>query len=133
MKRTVISIAITAVAVTALIVSITSKGSAATPQLVYICGQTPCTNTQELEVFDANGSPIYSVGEFGGDAVFGDNRSVFPPNSVFHPVIVESYTDPATYAAQHKISATCTVPERWDAPTAIYVCRNGKFVLKVQL
>jgi hypothetical protein len=97
--------------------------------LVYICqgvqnGQEPnCTNHQEFEVFDRNGAPIYSVGEAGGDAVFGDNRSVFPPNSVFNPSIVESYTTPSAYG-----STSCVAPALWISPTAFYSCQNGAWV-----
>jgi len=78
---------------------------------------------EQLEVFDANGAPIYSVGEAGGDAVFGDNRSVFPPNSVYHPSIVESYTTPAGYG-----SKSCAAPALWISPTAFFSCENGVWV-----
>jgi hypothetical protein len=44
-----------------------------THRLLYVCPgshrQSNCVNGQELEVFDANGAPIYSVGEADGDAV----------------------------------------------------------------
>ena len=66
--------------------------------LVYVCpgvqnGQPqPCTNTQEFEVFDTYGYPIYSVGEFGGDGVFGANRSIYAPGNATSPALVESYT-----------------------------------------
>lgn len=98
-------------------------------QLVYICpgdknGQGHnCANLQEFEVFDANGAPIYSIGESGGDAVFGDNSSVFPPGSVTHPSIVESYTTPARYG-----SRTCAAPALWISPTAFYSCENKTWV-----
>jgi hypothetical protein len=98
--------------------------------LVYICpgvqnGKTPsCTNGQEFEVFDTNGAPIYSVGEFGGDAVFGDNRSVYPPGTVTDPALVESYTTPARYG-----KTTCTAPSTWIEPHGIWYCTSsGKWV-----
>jgi hypothetical protein len=66
-----------------------ARGQLDTHHFLYICPgnhrESNCVNGQEFEVFDATGAPIYSVGEAGGDAVFGDNRSVFPPNSVYHP------------------------------------------------
>jgi hypothetical protein len=100
-----------------------------TRQVVYICpgiknGQPyNCANLQEFEVFDANGAPIYSIGESGGDAVFGDNRKVFPPGDVFHPAIVESYTTPAAYG-----SKTCKAPALWISPTAFFSCEGGAWV-----
>jgi hypothetical protein len=76
-----------------------------------------------LYIFDAKGAPIYSVGEAGGDAVFGDNRSVFPPDSVFHPSIVESYTTPSAYG-----SKSCVAPALWISPTAFFSCEGGAWV-----
>lgn len=98
-------------------------------QLVYLCPGTKtgqahnCANLQEFEVFDANGAPIYSIGEAGGDAVFGDNRSVFRPGDVFHPAIVESYTTPAAYG-----SKTCKAPALWISPAAFFSCVGGAWV-----
>lgn len=80
-------------------------------------------NGQEFEIFDANGAPIYSVGEAGGDAVFGDNRSVFAPNSVFNPSIVESYTTPAGYGSKR-----CVAPALWISPTVFFSCQGGAWV-----
>jgi hypothetical protein len=98
-------------------------------EMVYICPGIKnghphdCANLQEFSVFDTNGAPIYSVGEAGGDAVFGDNRSVFPPGDVFHPAIVESYTTPAAYG-----SKTCKAPALWISPSAFFSCVSGAWV-----
>lgn len=99
-------------------------------QLVYICADTQghlsnCVNGQELEVFDRNGAPIWSVGETGGDAVFGDNRSVYRPGSVSAASVVESYTDPATYNRTFGRPNTCVAPAIWIAPHGIWACSNG--------
>lgn len=119
---------VTSMSAAALIFSLTSKSSAAAPQLVYICSSQPCANAQELEVFDKNQAPVFSVGEFGGDAVFGDNRSVYPPSSVFSPSVVESYTTPAGYGR-----TSCVSPEIWISPSGIYACHSGRFILEVRL
>jgi hypothetical protein len=104
-----------------------ARGLFDTHHFLYICPgnhrESNCVNGQEFEIFDANGAPIYSVGEAGGDAVFGDNRSLFPPNSVFHPAIVESYTTPAAYG-----SKSCVAPALWISPTAFFSCRGGAWV-----
>jgi len=120
--------AISVISAAAMAVTLTGRSSAATPQLVYICSSQPCTNAQELEVFDRNQAPIWSVGEFGGDAVFGDNRSVYPPSSVYNPAVVESYTTPAGYGR-----TSCVAPEVWITSTGIYACHGAKFVLEVKL
>lgn len=98
-------------------------------QVVYVCpgikdGQgRDCANLQEFEVFDGNGAPIFSVGESGGAAVFGDNDKVFPPGNVRDPSIVESYTTPAVYG-----SRTCVAPALWISPSAFFSCYNGAWV-----
>lgn len=102
---------------------VVAQAYASSSQLVYICGQQPCKGAQELEVFDPHGAPIWSVGEFSGDAVFGDNRSVYPPNTVSNPAVVESYESPVAYG-----KTSCKAPELWISPTGFYSCRNGKFV-----
>jgi hypothetical protein len=103
------------------------RGQLDTHHFLYICPGTHrdsnCVNGQEFEIFDANGAPIYSVGEAGGDAVFGDNRSVFPPDSVFHPSIVESYTTPSGYG-----SKGCVAPALWISPAAFFSCEGGAWV-----
>ncbi len=53
---------------------------------IYSCYSRPCAHQQVFEIFDRNGSPIFSVGEFGGAGVFGDQLSVYPRNDVYHPV-----------------------------------------------
>lgn len=94
--------------------------------LVYICpgvqnGQTPsCANGQEFEVFDTFGNPIYSVGQSGGDAVFGDNRSVFAPGSVTNAAVIESYTTPAGYG-----KTSCVAPSTWIEPHGIWYCTSA--------
>lgn len=93
--------------------------------LVYICpgeqgsAAPTCTNSQEFEVFDHNGSPIFSVGEYGGSAVFGDNSSVYPPGNVYDPSVVQSYTTPATYG-----STSCKAPAVWIAPQGLWTCTS---------
>jgi hypothetical protein len=127
--KTILGMGTAVIAIMALALALTGqRSSASSPQLVYICSSQPCTNAQELEVFDANGAPIYSVGEFGGDAVFGDNRSVYPPGSVTNPSVVESYTTPAGYG-----KTSCVAPEVWVSPTGIYACHGGKFALEMRL
>jgi hypothetical protein len=108
------------------IASATTAHAQSNAPLVYICpgvqnGQQPnCQNSQEFQVFDTFGNPIYSVGEFGGDAVFGDNRSIFAPGNVFNPVLVESYTTPAGYGR-----TTCTAPSTWIEPHGIWYCTSA--------
>lgn len=105
------------------------KGQGNTREVVYVCpgiknGQAnSCAHLQEFEVFDANGAPIFSVGEAGGSAVFGDNQSIFRPGNVYNPAVVESYTTPALYG-----SKTCTAPALWISPTGFFSCVNGTWV-----
>jgi hypothetical protein len=132
--RFIAGLSIAVLGVIAVTLTLTGqRSSAAAPPLVYTCSAQPCVNAQELEVSDANGAPVFSVGEYGGDAVFGDNRSVFPPSSVFNPSVVESYTDPATNARTHNLPGTCVAPEAWISPSGIYACHGGKFILEVRL
>jgi hypothetical protein len=132
--RRIISLVLLIVMIVAAVIALTLPSGHATKasaqsNLVYICQETPCTNSQEFEVFDAYGNPIFSVGEYGGDAVFGDNSSVFAPGNVFSPAVVTSYTTPAAYAAAHPGSpAGCTVPEMWIWPGGIDYCVNGGWV-----
>lgn len=94
--------------------------------LVYICPQEQgptnpnCQFSQEFEVFDHNGAPIYSIGEFGGDQVYGDNRSLFPPGTVFNPSIVESWESPQAYGKK-----TCVAPELWIEPRNLWACTTS--------
>jgi hypothetical protein len=121
----ILAFAITTTSAGFAIASATSAHAQGNPPLVYICpsvqGQQPnCQNGQEFEVFDHNGAPIYSVGEAGGDGVFGDNRSVYAPTSVFNPVLVESYTTPAGYG-----KTSCTAPSTWIEPHGIWYCTTS--------
>ncbi len=93
----------------------TTSASAQSPQLVYICQKVPCTNSQELEVFDNYGAPIFSVGEYGGAAVFGDNLRVYPPGSVFNPSVTESYKPP---------TGACVSPSIWLSPQGLWKCQG---------
>jgi len=103
--------------------TLTSKATVSQP--VYICQQfNGCDNNQFLEVFDHNGSPIFSVGATGGSKTFGDNASVYKPQEVFNPSVVESYTDPATYNATFGLANTCKAPELWIEPRAFWTCNS---------
>lgn len=136
MKKILTGIAAVICAFTGIALGLAETSSPAHAQgtpLIYECSATPCTNDQEFEVFDGYGNPIYSIGEYGGDAVFGDNRSVFAPGAIYNPSIVESYTTPSGYASAHDgTDASCVAPELWIAPTAIYYCTSagtwGKWV-----
>lgn len=97
-----------------------------TSQLVYVCSALPCSNGQELEVFDPAGNPIWSVGEYGGDAVFGDCRSDYGPGSVTQPAVVVCYESPANYLADHPGAVqaeTCSPPALWIGPRGFYQCQ----------
>lgn len=100
---------------------------AATAPLVYICpdsqGTTPtCTNAQEFEVFDHNGAPIFSVPEYGGPAVFGDNLSVHGTD-VFNANTTISWESPATYYGKK----TCTQPSGGGGVLWIDSASGGEF------
>jgi len=118
-----------AVTMTVLLATVPSHAGSA--PLVYVCpsvqGTAPqCQNGQEFEVFDHNGAPVFSVGEYGGAAVFGDNLGVVPPGSL-RPDGTLSYTDPVTYDHTFGLSTSCTVPQLWiDAQHyRIYKCVSG--------
>jgi hypothetical protein len=100
---------------------------------VYVCPALPCAGGQELEVFDHNGAPIFSVGETGGAAVFGDNASVYAPGSVTHPAVVLSWESPAAYDAKFRLPTGCVAPAIWESPADIWACQGGKWVVKVAL
>jgi hypothetical protein len=59
--------------------------------LVTTCDTQPCPDAQEFTVWDPDGRPIFSVGEYGGAAVYGDMFSVYKPGDVYHPVIQLRY------------------------------------------
>lgn len=109
-------------------------------KLLYICERVRhCRNYQELEVFDALRNPIFSVGAYGGAAMFGDNFSVFPPGTVYRGPgmtrvthhgregwLVQSYESPTHYTTDHAGSqAGCTAPSLWVAPQGFWHCSNG--------
>lgn len=116
----------------------TSRANAPGDPLVYVCSsvQGPaapvCASNQELEVFDHNGAPIWSVGEFGGDAVYGDNRSVFAPGDIFNAAVTISYASPAAYDSAHKLSTSCKTGTVWVEPHGIWSCRLSKWVQAVK-
>jgi hypothetical protein len=121
--------AICTVSVAAAVITCTQqKSSASPPQLVYVCSAQPCSHSQELTVSDNRHAPIFSVGEFGGAGVFGDNFSIYAPGRISSPVMVWSYASPAAYG-----KTSCTPPETWYSPSAIWICRNGKFTEDVKL
>lgn len=96
---------------------------ASTAQLVYICQQTPCQNGQELEVFDGYGNPGFTVGEYGGVGVLGDNLTITTDvGGQFHHDMVLSFESPAAYNAHFHLPDTCTYPERWLAPLGNWHC-----------
>lgn len=111
-----------------VVAAVTTYGSSAQPgdPLVYVCPLTQgttgqnCANDQEFEVFDTYGAPIFSVGEFGGAGVFGDNLSVVPPGTVTHAAVTESYTTPAGYG-----STSCVAPAIWLAPQGLWKCTSS--------
>ena len=76
----ILGVIVGAVAVTAC-----SHGPARGAPRIYSCDSASCANDQVFEVFDKNGAPIFSVGEYGGAGVFGDQLSVYAKD-VFHPV-----------------------------------------------
>ena|SRR5690242_20028945 len=108
-------------------------------QLVYICQDTQghtstCRNSQEFEVFDKNGAPIFSVGEAGGPGTFGDNSSVYSPSNIFRPALVNSYTSPGVYNKTFGRPNTCKAPEVWFEPQAIWTCTSkGTWQKKISL
>ena len=124
--RTKLAAVALAVTVPSAVAAVTAAPhAAAASPLVYVCTAQPCAGAQEFEVFDAYGNPVYSVGEYGGDAVFGDNRSVFAPGSVTRPVLVESFASPAVYAKDEHVKAACRAPETWIEPHGIWYCTSS--------
>jgi hypothetical protein len=59
--------------------------------LVTTCDTQPCPDAQEFTVWDPDGAPIFSVGEYDGAAMYGDMFSVYKPGDVYHPVIQLRY------------------------------------------
>lgn len=61
-----------------------------TQDLLQLCHALPCLNNQILEAFDGNHWPIFTVGEYGGASVLGDNFSIVVyrgPTDPFHTMI----------------------------------------------
>lgn len=105
----------------------------ASGQLVRVCTRQPCPGGQELEVDDRNGAPIFSVGEYGGAAVYGDNVSVYPPGSAYHPAIVLSWESPAAYDRQFRLPFRCTAPALWEEPAGTWTCYHGIWMRQASL
>jgi len=96
--------------------------------LVGICQQTPCTNGQELEVFDQGRAPVFSVGEYGGASVFGDNFRVWAPGtSLLTGTAADTFSweSPGKYDHQFKLADGCTPPAMWESPQAIWACTSS--------
>jgi hypothetical protein len=102
-------------------------GHATSPstQLVYVCGSQPCRAGQELQVVDPHGAPIWSVGEYGGAGVYGDNLKVFAPETVFHPAVTISWESPLAYARKFRLARSCKAPALWIAPQGTWHCVSG--------
>lgn len=116
------------------ITSAPSHAQAQSSPLVYICAQLPCVNAQELEIFDGNKAPICSVGEYGGLSCFGDNIKVFPPGTVYHPAVIQSWESPAAYDRTFRLPVSCVAPAVWLEPGGIWVCSAGRrWVLRLRL
>jgi hypothetical protein len=97
-------------------------------RLVYVCGSQPCRAGQEFEVVDSHGAPIWSVGEYGGAGVFGDNLKVYAPRNVFHPAVTISWEPPLAYDKKFKVTAKCKAPALWIAPQGTWHCVSGQWV-----
>jgi hypothetical protein len=93
--------------------------------LIDICQQAPCTNNQEFEIFDQNGAPIFSVGEYGGASVFGDDFRVWAPGTNLlagTAAVSLSWESPGEYDRQFKLADGCTPPAIWESPQGIWAC-----------
>jgi hypothetical protein len=96
--------------------------------LIDICQQAPCTNNQEFEVFDQNGAPIFSVGEYGGASVFGDDFRVWTPGTNLlagTAAVTLSWESPGEYDHQFKLADGCTPPAIWESPQGIWACTSS--------
>lgn len=109
--------------------------AASTPQLVYICQQVPCQNGQELEVFDGYGNPGFTVGEYGGVGVLGDNLTLSGKTRTegFHHFVILSEQSPAGYDRLFRLPASCTPPSVWVEPGGIWKCVAGRWVLRLRI
>ncbi len=96
--------------------------------LIQMCHQAPCANDQELEVFDQGGAPIFSVGQYGGASVFGDNLRVWAPGSNLltgTAAVTLSWEPPGKYDRQFKLPGGCTPPAIWESPQGIWKCTSS--------
>ena len=96
--------------------------------LIDICQQAPCTNSQEFEIFDQNGAPIFSVGEYGGASVFGDDFRVWAPGTNLlagTAAVTLSWESPGDYDHQFKLADGCTPPAIWESPQGIWACTSS--------
>jgi len=96
--------------------------------LIDICQRAPCTNRQEFEIFDQNGAPIFSVGEYGGASVFGDDFRVWAPDTNLltgTAAVTLSWESPGEYDRQFKLAGGCTSPAIWESPQGIWACTSS--------
>ena len=96
--------------------------------LINICQQAPCTNSQEFEIFDQSGAPIFSVGEYGGASVFGDNLRVWAPGTSLRTgtaAVTLSWESPGEYDRQFKLADGCAPPAIWESPQGIWACTSS--------
>jgi hypothetical protein len=107
----------------------TSQHAHSQPQpLIDICRQAPCTSGQELEIFAQDRAPIFSVGEYGGASVFGDNLRVWAPGTSLlagTAAVTLSWESPGEYDHQFKLADGCTPPAMWESPHAIWACTSS--------
>lgn len=93
------------------------------PPLVYSCTKVAhCIDGQEFSIADAKDAPIFTVPEFGGPAVMGDNLRIFGPDDIYLPSLVLSYTSPAAYDAYYRVDSVCIMPSVWFSPVGIWHC-----------
>ena len=105
--------------------------------LIDICQQAPCTNHQEFEIFDQNGAQIFSVGEYGGASIFGDDFRVWAPGTNLlagTAAVTLSWESPGEYDRQFKLAEGCMPPAIWESPQGIWACtpsREWKIALRI--
>lgn len=92
--------------------------------LVYICQAQPCVNNLELAVFDSSGAPIWTVGEFGGTATWGDCARVAIQVFVTAGQVTQCYTDPVSYDNAKGLSTSCSPQQIWidGFPPYFWIC-----------
>jgi hypothetical protein len=98
------------------------RASAPPSRLVYVCSSVPCKSGQELTVFDKSGAPIWSVGEYGGAGVFGDNLKVYGPKTLAHPAVTISWESPLAYDRKFRLPSSCSGPALWIEPGGTWQC-----------